>query len=1192
MSTLNVVESIFITALEKETPEARAAYLAEACAGDANLRRCVERLLSAHARADSILPGLPVPGEPPPIEERPGSVVGPYKLRQQLGEGGFGVVFMAEQEQPVRRLVALKIIKPGMDSRQVVARFEAERQALALMDHPNIARVLDGGTTPGGRPYFVMELVKGTPITEFCDQNQLTPRERLELFIPVCQAVQHAHQKGIIHRDLKPSNVLVTMYDDKPVPKVIDFGVAKAIEQKLTEQTLFTLAGQVIGTLDYMSPEQASPGALDVDTRADVYALGVLLYELLTGTTPLGKDRLQGVAFLEMLRLIREEEPPRPSTRLSESGDALTAYAVYRRTDTQKLPALVRGELDLIAMKALDKDRSRRYDTANALAADVQRYLADEPVEACPPTLGYRVQKYVRRHKALIGAVSAVAAMLLVGIAATSWQAVRATRAEGKALTALDDAVIAGEREAQQRALAVAAADEAKANERKAKASEEKAQEQTLRAETALHAGELHLAQLAWERNDLVEAERLLDGAGDRFRQTWEHRYLRDLCLRKARWLTGHTGAITGVAMSADGTRVASASTDRTVKLWDATTGKVLFTLSGHEAAVNGVAMSADGKCVVSGSDDGTVMVWDAVTGKRSRTLKGHAVVVQKVNLPKDGALALRYYDLVFGKSAIQKAIPKGVLCVAISADGRRIVSGGADKTVRVWDGMSEKPTLTFAKHDRNVVGIAISSDGRRVVSIQGYQGLGGGLAGGSSAFVKTWDAATGQEFAFKWNGLFYPPTCCAISPNGQWVVTESARTLPPGSVCQVLDPLTGRRILPLAMGPMDEVNRVTNVAFGADGRRIVSVNDDATVRVWDAENGRELLTLRGHAGVEMAGGRVAVSGDSRRIVSACAAGMRVWDLSAAPEKFATPFRQITSLAIGARGTIAACGRKWIKAWDAATGRELLAHPQPLVHGDGIAFCADGTRFVSIGDTIGSKTGNLTVTVWDAATGNPINVSPPLPYGRAWVKVAFTADGKRIVLAQRGSGVLKVLDADTFQVLSTIDGYEKPSGRAGPFAHVAISNDGQWFARSSHEGTLTVVNALTGQQELAIKDAGVIKCVEFSPDRRYLLTATEGNTVRLWDTVTGKEKLTLKGHGRKVVAVAMSADGQRVASSAEDGTVRLWDTTTGQAKLVLKGTARCLAFSPDGRLLLAGCDDRMLHVWEAPPSQAGPPSPR
>jgi serine/threonine protein kinase len=340
MRTVNVIEGIFFAALEKASPGERAAYLDQACGGDAELRRCVERMLVAQPHLGNFLqpPAAALPATTdaaPPLVERPGTTIGPYKLLQLLGEGGFGVVFLAEQTEPVRRKVALKVIKPGMDSKQVVARFEAERQALALMDHPNIARVLDGGTTDSGRPYFVMELVKGVPITQFCNQNRLTPRERLELFIPVCQAVQHAHQKGVIHRDLKPSNVLVTLYDDKPVPKVIDFGIAKAIEQKLTEQTLFTRVGQVIGTLEYMSPEQASLNALDVDTRADVYALGVLLYELLTGTTPLGKERLQGVAFLEMLRLIREEEPQRPSTRLSHSAGGRALMGAYCSATTR-----------------------------------------------------------------------------------------------------------------------------------------------------------------------------------------------------------------------------------------------------------------------------------------------------------------------------------------------------------------------------------------------------------------------------------------------------------------------------------------------------------------------------------------------------------------------------------------------------------------------------------------------------------------------------------------------------------------------------------------------------------------------------------------------------------------------------------------------------------------------------------------
>jgi serine/threonine protein kinase len=432
----NSIDRIYWDAAQIDAPADRDAYLERACGGDERLRLKVEQLLAVRSQAEPFLESPPpapdVTVDEPPAADGAGTTIGPYKLLQQIGEGGMGTVFMAEQTEPVRRKVALKVIKPGMDSAQVVARFEAERQALALMDHVNIARVYDGGTTENGRPYFVMELVHGVPITKYCDDNHLTPRERLELFVPVCQAIQHAHQKGIIHRDIKPSNVLITLYDGQPAPKVIDFGVAKATEHELTERTLFTQYGTIVGTLEYMSPEQAEMSALGVDTRSDIYSLGVLLYELLTGSTPLTHKRMKESAYAEILRMIKEDEPPRPSARLSDSGAALASISAHRHMEPAKLTKLVRGELDWIVMKPLEKDRNRRYETAKDFAVDVQRYLNDEPVHACPPSAAYRLQKFLRKHRAGAAAAAAIGILLLAGVAGSSWQAVRATRAEAR----------------------------------------------------------------------------------------------------------------------------------------------------------------------------------------------------------------------------------------------------------------------------------------------------------------------------------------------------------------------------------------------------------------------------------------------------------------------------------------------------------------------------------------------------------------------------------------------------------------------------------------------------------------------------------------------------------------------------------------------------------------------------------------
>jgi serine/threonine protein kinase/WD40 repeat protein len=1244
MRTVNVIEGIFFAALEKQTPVERKAYLDEACTGDAELRRCVERMLDAQPKIGGFLqPSAPAPSaamDEPPLVEKPGTVIGPYKLLQELGEGGFGVVFMAEQQQPVRRKVALKIIKPGMDSKQVVARFEAERQALALMDHPNIARVLDGGLTskseprplgsgndaeplPGGRgsegrPYFVMELVKGIPITEFCDKNRLTPHERLELFIPVCQAVQHAHHKGIIHRDIKPSNVLVTMYDDKTVPKVIDFGVAKAIEQKLTEQTLFTRVGQIIGTLEYMSPEQASLNALDVDTRADVYALGVLLYELLTGTTPLNKQRLEGVAFLEMLRLIREEEPPKPSTRLSESGDALTAFAVDRRSDSQKLPKLVRGELDWIAMRALDKDRARRYATANALAADVQRYLKDEQVEACPPSVGYRLRKYARKHKTEFAMASIAAALLLFGMAATSWQAVRATRAEGdavvertKAQEERDNAIEARQAEADQRNLAVAA--------------QHKAQEERDKVRRLHYTAALNLIPTAWEADNVGRILELLDeqrpGANEIDLRGFEWHYWDRMCHAEVRTLKldEDSGTRTGV-FSGDGTRVAyvwnrkvgtteasikvrDIGTGREVRSWNIKNGNVALQLNRDGTRL----LTANGLPPNSASRlPNRVVVWDVADGKELfvKELSSAAFsfgLGRQITLSPDGKLLATFDRGVFGKDERPrneppaKVIPPGLKATRLT------------ESVRIWnvDDPSREPAtvesvtglfdLKFSPDGSRLAGVTSSRTGDLagpgVIGLLGASGRFTGFAG-STIHVQLWDTATGKLRAD--DTLNHPmPTGpnLAFSPDGtRLAALRCGPNFAASQETYLWDCASGNQLKLLRSTPVAEAKPTAiephEVAFSPNGRHLLIWSYYAPLAlILDARTGALHQTLKPRMAIASA----AFSADGGRVLTAGC-------------------QNLADLEVGSKSSV----QEWAVHPSERPTPEHAPPLDPKPIEEIAVWSPDGSRQAVKSTGFTGKDDLSEIRIRDR-DGKQIRVFSE--HAAPIATIVFSPDS-RLVYSQAASGDVKIWETDTGKVRWEAN---DPTSGFPMFGStpIAFSPDGHLVTVPTPEGVKMVSTADFREKSTVEGTSAALfpwpDCF-FSPDGRRLVVFNSApfpkagiqpepagqHELKLWDVEAGREieSATFKHHesiGFRNHRIAFSPDSRFLAVHlAGHGEVTILDAATGKQRSILQVAAtrslvllQSILFSPDGtRVVLQtgggppGAAPSGMSVWD------------
>jgi WD40 repeat protein/serine/threonine protein kinase len=1112
-------------------------YLDEACAGDASLRQRVESLLRAHCTTAGIIDRLAQVsdrnGGGISRDEGAGNAIGPYKLLERIGEGGMGEVWMAEQREPIQRRVALKIIKAGMDTHQVVARFEAERQALALMDHPNIAKVFDAGATESGRPYFVMELVKGTPITTDCDEHRLSVRERLELFLPVCQAIQHAHQKGIIHRDIKPSNILIAPYDGRPVPKIIDFGVAKAMGQRLTERTMYTGFGAVVGTLEYMSPEQAELNNQDIDTRSDIYTLGVLLYELLTGTTPLTHERITHAAFTEMLRVIREEEPPRPSTRLSDSKETLVSVAEQRHTEPATLTKQLRRDLDWIVMKSLVKDRTRRYQTTGDFVRDIEHFLHNEPVEARPPSLLDRLAKWSRRHRQAVWASAAVLGVVLVALIASSLliadaykrektQRIAARKSENKAL--------AGEKRAgQQEKIAV---------QQKAEA-----ERQRDAAERALYVANMQVASRDWTTGQAQHMEAVLEGhipkPGRPDYRGWEWYYLFSQCHGERFVLPWQSS----FCWSPDGKFLATADLIGLVNIWDVITGERKASLQGCPVAIQCLAWSPDTKHLAAGTDRGTVVVWDVGSGKKVRSLAGSGAGVHAIAWSPDGARLASGE----GEGVVEWDLERGGFHASYQEIG--------EATVRIWDWRTGKSLSLLAARAGPVYTLSWHLDGRRLMAWYARK-----CVLDSSRELKIWDTASGREIL----RLVNDPGSPEFSPDGSRLAWGSEPV-------HIMD-LKTRQVVSSIRD-----KTTANGAWSPTGDRLASTSGSGAIKIWDPASGAELRSIPARIG-----GRIAWSPGGEYLAAQDAA-VRVWDAAVGSKIVDMPgiaYAWVAFSPDGKRLLVARDGER-LRIHDVQSGELLLHGPHRLNWLRRPNWSPDGKRFATSAHS--DRTG-WSVLICDARTGEVVLTL--LPCERHPRSLAWSPDGSILAVGQgewAGTPGARVIlfSTNTGRQLAA---YPDRSSDRWDWAALAWSPNGKRLAAAEERGLRIWDSAL----HLRLFDTTMPAawCVDWSPDSSKLAAGSSRGSITIYDAASGSPLHVLRGHPY-VEYLQWHPSMPRIASVGRDGMIRLWDSAAGDEVCTIETHSswdRDLDWSPDGWRLATTGAEGSVRIWDASPA--------